>query len=234
MVDRLDFVFERWARYWLPPEEETGDRRADVDRAINRTHARIGGGTLRINTGLLVVTSASTLAVLPVEPSRPLPEWIDHRPRIDKPMLFLNGLLAAPPPPPSMLVQFSQAAVGPDDLVLNMGTVVSISTAKGAVWVNHPRTKALAALLSGLKIDLCRKALDLARRRDAGDGGRPVPGKPNSGKFDGDWIDREFKSIAEQLGIGLDRLHDILDDMIEANKTEIQTAVLLAKQAETA
>ena len=99
--DRFGFIFERWARYWLPPGEETGDRRADVARAINRAHTRIGGGTLRINTGLVVASAESTLAVLPVEPSRALPDWLEHRAKIDKPQLFLNGRLADPPPAPA-------------------------------------------------------------------------------------------------------------------------------------
>ena len=33
--DRFGFIFERWARYWLPPGEETGDRRADVGHRKN-------------------------------------------------------------------------------------------------------------------------------------------------------------------------------------------------------
>jgi hypothetical protein len=225
--DRFGFIFERWARYWLPPGEETGDRRADVARAINRTHARIGGGTLRINTGLVVASAESTLAVLPVEPSRLLPDWLEHRAKIDKPQLFLNSKLADAPSAPSMLIQFSQAAVGPEDLVLNRGSVVSISTAKGAVSVDSLRVTRLAGLLTGLKIDLCRKALALATLRDRGDGG-------GGGRGDGvKAIDDELDAIAGQLGIGWDRLCDILDAMSAASLIEIRTVAEILKEAKT-
>jgi hypothetical protein len=225
--DRFSFIFERWARYWLPPGEETGDRRADVARAISRTHARIGGGTLRINTGLVVASAESTLAVLPVEPSRPLPDWLEHRAKIDKPQLFLNGKLADPPPAPSMIIQFSQAAVGPDDLVLNRGSVVSVSTAKGAISIDSLRVARLAGLLAGLKIDLCRKASALAVLRDQGE-------SAGHGRGDGvKAIDDELDAIAKQLGIGWDRLCDILDAMSAASSIEIRTVAELLKVAKT-
>jgi hypothetical protein len=225
--DRFRFIFDRWARYWLPPSEETGDRRADVARAINRTHARIGGGTLRINTGLVVASAESTLASLPVEPSRPLPEWLEHRAKIDKPQLFLNSKLADPPPAPSMLIQFSQAAVGPDDLVLNRGSVISISTAKGAVSVDSLRVARLAGLLTGLKIDLCRKAAALATLRDRGAGGDDWRGDGVKA------IDDELDAIAGQLGVGWDRLCDILDAMSAASSIEIRTVAELLKEVKT-
>jgi hypothetical protein len=219
-MDRLDFFFDRWARFWLPPEEETGDRRADVARALTRTHAKVGGGTLRINTGILVIEAAETLAGIPVLPSRPLPGWLTHRPKVETPLLFLNEKLRDPPPPPSMLVQFSQAAVGPDDLVLNGGTVVTISTAKGPIWVDTLRVRPLADLLAGLRMDLCRKALALSQQRDAG---------AEAGQ-----IDKALADLATQLDIDLDRLNDILDALTTANKTEIQAAAKLAEDRKPA
>jgi hypothetical protein len=221
--DRFDFIFERWARYWLPPDEETGNRRADVARAISREHARIGGGKLRINKDFVVASLESTLAVLPVEPSRPLPDWLEHRAKIDKPQLFLNGKLANPPPSPSMMIQFSKPIVRPENLVLNRGSVVSISTAEGAISVDSLRVARLAGLLTGLKINLCCKAAAFAVLRDRG-----------NGRGDGvKTIDDELDAIAGQLGIGWDRLCDILDAMSAASSVEIRTVAEILKDAKT-
>ena len=177
--------------------------------------------------GWSVASAESTLAVLPVEPSRALPDWLEHRAKIDKPQLFLNGRLAAPPPAPSILIQFSQAAVGPDDLVLNRGSVVSISTAKGAVSVDCLRVARLARLLEGLKMDLCRKAAALAARRDRG--GDEADGQGDAVKA----IDDELEAIAGQLGIDWGRLCDILDAMSVASSIEIRTVAELLKEAKT-
>jgi len=221
--DRFGFIFERWARYWLPPGEETGDRRVDVARTIDREHARINGGKLRINKGFVVASVESTLAVLPVKPSRPLPDWLEHRADIDRPQLFLNAKLADPPPTPSMIIQFSKPIVRPEKLVLNRGSIVSISTAKETISVDSLRVARLAGLLAGLKIDLCRKASALATLRDRGGYG--------DGRSDGvKAIDDGLEAIAGQLGIDWDRLCDILDARSAASPVETRTVAELLKE----
>jgi hypothetical protein len=85
----------------------------------------------------------------------------------------------------------------------------------------------LVELLAGLKIDLCRKASALATLRDRGE-------SADQGRGDGvKAIDDELDAIAGQLGIGWDRLCDILDAMSVASSIEIRTAMEILKEAKT-
>ena len=78
-MDRFDFLFERLAKFWLPADEETGDRQKDVQRAFDMQHTTSKGAMARIISGLAVVGSNETLAAFDANPERDLPNWLEHR-----------------------------------------------------------------------------------------------------------------------------------------------------------
>ena len=84
----LDRVWQRFARYWLPEAEATGDLAADVTRTLGRTYENITreNSQARFNAkgGFCVVAilPERTLVLANARPAGQLPEWVEQHPGV--------------------------------------------------------------------------------------------------------------------------------------------------------
>ena len=105
----LDRVWQRFARYWLPEAEATGDLAADVSRTLGRTYENITreNSVARFNSkgGFCVVAilPEHTLVLANAKPVHQLPKWVEQYPGVGpearrRRQALRKGLLANPRP----------------------------------------------------------------------------------------------------------------------------------------
>ena len=214
-MDKFKFIYDRFAKFWLPHGEETGDAERDVMRMLNRAHEISGKAARRITSGLAVIEPQTTLAVITAKPVRNLPEWIDIREKIEKPRVYVNGLLANPPDAPSVILVFGKPAFSPNEIRINEGTVVHISEAGKGTFVDTRRVSQLAGLIDGHAKKQILDARRWALERDAGE--------------DLDRIDQQLEKIRTSMKVGSDAFNDLLDALIETTETEFWATVRRAE-----
>lgn len=209
--DRFRFLYDRLAKYWLPPEEETGNPRHDAIWAFDKAHDNSkGGAPRRIISGHAVVQRNETLAVFDAVPERQLPNWLHHRPRMDKPRIFLRSVVAHPPSSPSIIVKFTKSSLYAKDIFLCTKNVTGISSAGGARKVRNRTVALIRTAGSGLGLRKCRSIRRLALKRDVA--------------LDVEDIDRRLGREGQKAKLDDEQLFDLVDLLKDATELEVEAA----------
>ena len=209
--DQFQFLYDRLAKYWLPLDEETRNPMNDTLRAFNKVHKNSkGGAQRRIISGLAVVQRNETLAVFDALPERRLPNWLHHRPRMDKPRNFLRSLTGHPPEVPSIIIEFTKRALHAGDIFLCTKSVTGISGAGGARKVRNKIVVSIRAANSSLGLRKHKNIRELALGRDVA--------------LNVEDIDRRLAREVRRTRINDEQLFDLMDLLKDATILEVEAA----------
>lgn len=205
---------DRFARFWLPPEEETGTARADVLRAMSRPQPSLVAGKAprRMTSGLIAIFEDTTITTIVARPSRTLPKWVTHVVDQAEAKKNFTSLLSTPDRRPAIITKLGKAGFGLTDIVPgSVDRFVVNEAGRGVVTdIFWPRVDALVAY--GPRVIAKAKQIRAFAEDITGTG-----------------LD-EMDALALKLGLDNERLDALLTILAAANNGELRFAAQLAKE----
>ena len=214
-------LWDRFLRWWLPPEMATGDAARDIDAALRRTYERSDGKTATFaqkgGTSVFVVTEAATCvaSVIPPHGRPPPPGWLTRRPRLAGGEIrrFLDGAVRdlAAAPRPHIIARTGRRPLTFGEIRVGEGTVVI---------VNEPDK---SEIIDAVRIARARRALGALRTPAGAEKARKLLAERETAP-DADSIDRKLRATIRRLKLDDDAFFDAMELLEGVTRRELKLA----------
>jgi hypothetical protein len=213
-LDRLELVWSRFARFWLPAEKATGNIEDDVAETLRITYkskldpAKDARFNAKSGTGVVAITDEHTIVACNPVPALNLPSWVNQRSHLEARQTRNEAVIdLLRSGKRHIILEMGNQMIAPADIIEGGEGVVVICKPGETITISNRRVtevrKALELLGAKSRADKLRRAVE--RREIQG----PSPA-----------IDDEIRSIAMKAKISLPELFDAAEALQRATPEE--------------